>query len=581
MKKTTSFITFILLLASIYSIAQTTPQLILETGMHTLVPRRIASDSEGKLLLTCSDDKTARLWDAENGNLLKTFRIPISNETGKLYACSISPGGKIIALGGETDYETKGSYSVYILNTQTAEINYTITDLPAAINDVSFSLDGKYLAVGFWGEEGVNIYDTETWSLKQHLADYKGTVHCMRFNPVTKEFATLSYDGMLRVYDKAFNLINSTDCDEEKGPISIAYNEKGNLLAVAYSQSTVIEVRDASKLTILYNPTTNQSWGYNAKISQLCFSKKGDFLTGAGDLKGYSSGDGYYKIRTWEQNGKTTFKDKTLFSGFVYGLIALPKNRIAVVTDHPEVAVVNDSGTIVWRNCTEKINDIYESYFKINETGNEISIQVIQNVSDLKFNIANRNVSYISPEKSSLQEPSNHNAGTTVTNHWGHIDKPIINENKLLYYFGSYEVCQCADVSNDGKTVCIGTSRGLYLFSKDGDLLWKIPLSLNVDAVNISGNGKVVATALKDGTIKWYSMKNGKELLTLFLNADKTQWVLFTPTGYYDTSPGSESYLGWYIDNGPDKAPGFNPASTFRKEYRRPDVINRILSSEF
>ena len=581
MKKTASFITFILLLASIYSIAQTTPQLMLETGMHTLVSRRIASDSEGKLLLTCSDDKTARLWGAANGNLLKTFRIPITNETGKLYACSISPDGKIIALGGETDYETKGSYTVYILNTQTAEINYTINELPAAINDVSFSLDGKYLAVGFWGEAGVNIYDTETWNLKQHLADYQGTVNCMRFNPATNEFATLSYDGMLRVYDKAFNLINSTDCDAEKGPISIAYNEKGNLLAVAYSQSTVIEVRDASKLTVLYNPSTNQSWEYNVKILQLCFSKKGEILSGAGDLTGYSIGDGYYKIRTWQQNGKNTYKDNTLFSGFVYGLIALPKNRIAVVTDHPEVAVFNDTGTIVWRNCTEKINNSTESDFSINDTGNEISINIIANVSDLKFNVANRNLSYISPEKSSLQKTSKKNAGTTVTNNWGNIDKPIINGNKLLYYFGSYEICQCADVSNDGKTVCIGTNRGLYLFSKDGDQLWKLPLSLNIVSANISGNGKVVAASFNDGTIKWYSMKNGKELLTLFLNADKTQWVLFTPAGYYDTSPGSENYLGWYIDNGPNKAPGFKPASTFKKEYRRPDVINRILSSEF
>ncbi|MEO8770240.1 MAG: WD40 repeat domain-containing protein [Ferruginibacter sp.] len=579
MKKTTSFLVLILLVSA-YSNAQTTPVLNIETGMHTLVSRRIASDAAGKYLLTCSDDKTARLWDTENGDLLKTFRIPVTNETGKLYACSISPDGKMIALGGETDYETKGSYSVYILNAQTAEITYTINELTAAINDLSFSLDGKYLAVGFWGEKGINIYNTETWTLKKNLSGYNGTVHCMRFNPATKEFASLSYDGMLRLYDKTFNLINSTDCNEDKGPISIAYNEKGNLLAVAYNQNIAAEVRDAGSLNLLYNTPIDDIERFNGKILQFCFSKTGDILSGGGDFHGVRRGDGYYEVRTWQNYGKTFYKDNALFSGSINGMIALPKNRIAVVTDHPEVAVMNDTGTIVWRNCTEKLSDIKESDFRINDTGNEIAIEITGNVSAIKFNISDRDLSYISPEKTLLQQPSKDKAGTTVTNNWGNIDKPVINGNKLLYYFGSYEVSKCADVSNDGKTVCIGTNRALYLFTKDGDQLWKIPLTINIQAINISGNSKVIAAAFNDGTIKWFSMKNGKELLTLFLNADKTQWVLFTPAGYYDTSPGSESYLGWYIDNGPDKAPTFNPASTFRKEYRRPDIIDKVLKNE-
>jgi WD40 repeat protein len=52
------------------------PMLRLETDMHVAAVRRISADTAGRFILTCSDDKIARLWDAENGNLLKIFRVP-------------------------------------------------------------------------------------------------------------------------------------------------------------------------------------------------------------------------------------------------------------------------------------------------------------------------------------------------------------------------------------------------------------------------------------------------------------------------------------------------------------------------
>ena len=38
------------------------PLLRIEAGMHTATIRRIATDAAGRVALTCSDDKTARLW---------------------------------------------------------------------------------------------------------------------------------------------------------------------------------------------------------------------------------------------------------------------------------------------------------------------------------------------------------------------------------------------------------------------------------------------------------------------------------------------------------------------------------------
>jgi hypothetical protein len=83
--------------------------------------------------------------------------------------------------------------------------------------------------------------------------------------------------------------------------------------------------------------------------------------------------------------------------------------------------------------------------------------------------------------------------------------------------------------------------------------------------------------ALGDGTIRWYRISDGKELLAFFPHADKKRWVLWTPSGYYDASPGAEEFIGWHMNNGSDEAADFFPISRFRRDYYRPDVVAKIL----
>ena len=84
---------------------------------------------------------------------------------------------------------------------------------------------------------------------------------------------------------------------------------------------------------------------------------------------------------------------------------------------------------------------------------------------------------------------------------------------------------------------------------------------------------------LGDGTIRWYRLTDGKELLALFPHPDRKRWILWTPSGYYDASPGGEDFIGWHLNNGPDRAADFFPASRFRSTYYRPDVIDRVLKT--
>src|SRR5262245_36161251 len=58
------------------------PVLRIETGMHTEDIIDLSVDARGRFLVTCSIDKTARVWDTATGRLLRVLRPPL----GKNYA---------------------------------------------------------------------------------------------------------------------------------------------------------------------------------------------------------------------------------------------------------------------------------------------------------------------------------------------------------------------------------------------------------------------------------------------------------------------------------------------------------------
>lgn len=175
----------------------------------------------------------------------------------------------------------------------------------------------------------------------------------------------------------------------------------------------------------------------------------------------------------------------------------------------------------------------------------------------------------------SLNQPITESKKIKVTD-WRSNYSPKLNGKPLK--LKQYERSRSLAISPDETRFLLGTEWYLRLFDKDGKELWNVPAPGVTWAVNISGNGKVAVAAFGDGTIRWYSIEDGKELLALFPHADRKRWVLWTPKGYYTASPGGEELIGWHINNGKDKEADFYPASRFRDRFFRPDVIAKIFN---
>jgi WD40 repeat protein len=159
----------------------TEPILPIETGRNTAPIRHIATDAGSRWLATVSDDKTLRLWDLQKVSILQTLRPPLDKgNIGKLYNVAMSPDGAYVATGGWTLWE-KGS-SVYVFQRDGGRLVHNITGLPNVIYELTWSPDGRYLAVGMGGKSGIRVFRSDDYALVGQDRDYGSSVNGVDFD---------------------------------------------------------------------------------------------------------------------------------------------------------------------------------------------------------------------------------------------------------------------------------------------------------------------------------------------------------------------------------------------------------------
>ncbi len=94
-------------------------------------------------------------------------------------------------------------------------------------------------------------------------------------------------------------------------------------------------------------------------------------------------------------------------------------------------------------------------------------------------------------------------------------------------------------IARDAKRFFLGSGYALTAFDDAGTKKWRRLNQNEVWAVNASRDGRVVVAAYGDGAIRWHRADDGRELLALQVLPNKTDWVLWTPEGFYEATPGA------------------------------------------
>lgn len=193
-----------------------------------------------------------------------------------------------------------------------------------------------------------------------------------------------------------------------------------------------------------------------------------------------------------------------------------------------------------------------------------------------RFALRERQLTLAPGPDAALSAPRTTAPGLTVAA-WEDSTQPTLNGTPLT--LKPYETSRSLALAADGQRVLLGTEWYLRLFTRQGQEQWQVPVPGVAWAVNLTANGQLAVAALGDGTIRWYRLHDGQELLAFFPHNDQKRWVLWTPSGYYDASPGAEELIGWHVNQGRDQAADFFPVGQFRSAYYRPDVVGAVLET--
>jgi WD40 repeat protein/serine/threonine protein kinase len=260
---------------------------------------------DGKRVLT-TDDKSARMWDAESSQLLFTM-----SHGDTVYRAVFSPdGSRIITAGGDgtvriwnaatgaairtlTDPRLVGkpwrysmiamwSHFVAAIDTMGRAAHVwdaeTGTQIASLDNDASgkatlvISMDGHWLATS--GGDDVRVFDTSTWRRALTIAGPR--VRSLSFAPTGPRLAVGTYDGVASIWEipKSAQLHRLREAGESVD--AITFSRDGALLATASRDGTE-QVWDATS-----GGLRTQFNSHHDKINAVEFSSSGNLILSAG-----------------------------------------------------------------------------------------------------------------------------------------------------------------------------------------------------------------------------------------------------------------------------------------------------------
>jgi WD40 repeat protein len=552
------------------------PILCTETGMHTAPIPRIAIDAQNQFLVTGSVDKTVRVWELSTGRPLRILRPPIEKGlAGRILSVAITPDGKTIACGGRTGFALEKSQSIYLFDRESGKLVSRIKDLPdVSIYHLIYSKDGRFLVATMGEGKGIRIYHTQDYSIAGEDIFYGDHSHSADFD-LNGRLVTASLDGFIRLYGSDFKLIIKKKAPGGNKPCAVSFSPDGSSIAVGFTDSYKVDVLSGKDLSHQYSPDTGGVTG--GRFISVCWSSDGKFLYAG---KTWSP----TFIRKWSDGGKRGwrwgrgFKDLPTGDYDINHILPLKEGSIVFCSSNPSFGIfgASDKKTI---NKGPWIAEYRGSYkeFLMSHDGNTLQFGYeILGKSPAQFSISERSLKVDPPKEKTFSPPITTAPGLDITD-WEYSFNPKLNGKLLSLHRGEYSYCLA--ISPDKNTFLIGTHGFIRLYDWVGYKKWEVLTPGSVYSVNVSGNGRVAAAALGDGTVRWYRMKEGKELLALFPHRDKKRWVLWTPSGYYDASPGAEELIGWHVNDGREDAADFFPVSRFRANYYRPDVIAKTLET--
>lgn len=491
---------------------------------------------DGNVVATCSIDGTLRIWNAENGSLVRTIEADKIDGISKLLALfklpripimclAFSPDGTKIATGSflprpqislldplhpKPDRDSPGLVRVW--DVDTGKLLSSFQDQKGVVLSLAFSPDGKQIASSSINpDNSFVVWDADSGNVIKRITGHKSHLHRLRFSPDGRFIAAGETDGTVKLWN--------SDTFEETLHID-AHTAPVVGISFEPTQQKRMATAGEDGLVRVWNVNTGEKIleleGHAGAALDVRYSPDGTRIASSGFDK---------TIRVWEANSGTPKITLRGHTELVWSISFSPDSKRLVSASF-------DNSARIW-DATERSDDSLQGEFAVNghtERVNSVStVETSDNfVSggwDKSLRIWNKKNGQM------LATLEGHNAtvwcvtmspdGQKVASaSWDHTAKvwDIKTGRELLTFKEHTAPVHCIAFSADGTRLATGAfdgqmkiwdaETGSVIASCDGFIF-------PVMAVAFSPDGKFVASGGSDRSVKIWESNSGRPLMSL------------------------------------------------------------------
>ena len=616
--------------------ADVAPQLMLDTGGHMASIVDLAFTPDGNQLVSASNDKTIRIWDIATGKTVRMIRGESApGNWGAIYAMSLSPDGRWIAVGGYlSDTDPISASVIRLYDFATGKLVRLLAGHKNVVHALRFSPDSKRLISGS-GDRTAMIWDIATGKALFRLAGHTDQVKTVNFSSDGTRAITGADDETLRLWNVADGKLiaemkehNAIRMRESKNPEvwsgnveTVAFSPDDKIIASGSSDGRVL-LWDGNTGAFLRQFAFPGGMAGLAAIRSLSFSPDGRWLFFGSEFEGCKfyeldsgkelrDGDLWDKPREFLDpvknpecgNGATYSPDGTQAVAAYNSLIQILEPRTGKLIRTLEssgttvfaASFAKDGRSIAWGTDVAVISREPFEHHRL-MYGLHLPVGEPPLVGPVPINSA-------PPGAAQPETPPSIGAQP------GPEDDQYVRRSSK---FGSWSVGfksaggmlinkRFLEISNNGalhKQIELAGQPGRHnplAFTPDGQTIL-LGRGASIEAYDLNGrqldsfvghlasardfvaspDGRYLVSGSSDQTVRLWNLQTRELIVSLFYGSDG-EWVVWTPQGYYASSPNGDRIVGWQINKGPDQTAEYVTASQLRSKFYRPDIVERAI----